>query len=557
MKETNLMKELQRLCHGSQETVQSGSALSPMDQYLHVERLIESDIRIKMDEISEQGGGLLLLVGSAGDGKSHIISNLKASGKYADFEFLNDATEGCSPSMNAVKTLKYTLQNFSDERIEHTTDKILVAINLGKLLDFVEDSEIKSRYTTFCNVAQSLAEGDQQTIHKTNKIKIISLSHQQIFELDTETSDNTYPVSSRFLSCILSKIASKSENNPFYQAFLEDKVKGQNAIDPVAINYELLQVTEIQNTIVKLLIEAIIRFNLLVTPREFLDFVYSILVYPSWKTYRESKDFFSALLPTMLLNGGENKIQRAISLLDPIKCSCLSHDNNLAVLYSTFDFNPQILQEALGPKLIEELSIILKKFYANKDVNSRTQLATLLFRLNHLFSYHSDSQAYKKFLKYLKGYYLKDGKAFHYLNHLVLNAIPRHYGSYIDKPNFIPLNIQGSHYKLFATLKMPSAKYDVHFNANKPHIFDIAMNLNWTLEGNKIPLHIDYPLFEHLIELKNGKLATTYEGEKSLAFSNFVRELSQYSEAKEEVLILNDKNEIITFSETYGNIQMA
>ena len=503
------MKELQRLCHGSQEAVQSGSALSPMDQYLHVERLIESDIRIKMDEISEQGGGLLLLVGSAGDGKSHIISNLKASGKYADFEFLNDATEGCSPSMNAVKTLKYTLQNFSDERIEHTTDKILVAINLGKLLDFVEDSEIKSRYTTFCNVAQSLAEGDQQTIHKTNKIKIISLSHQQIFELDTETSDNTYPVSSRFLSCILSKIASKSENNPFYQAFLEDKVKGQNAIDPVAINYELLQ------------------------------------------------DFFSALLPTMLLNGGENKIQRAISLLDPIKCSCLSHDNNLAVLYSTFDFNPQILQEALGPKLIEELSIILKKFYANKDVNSRTQLATLLFRLNHLFSYHSDSQAYKKFLKYLKGYYLKDGKAFHYLNHLVLNAIPRHYGSYIDKPNFIPLNIQGSHYKLFATLKMPSAKYDVHFNANKPHIFDIAMNLNWTLEGNKIPLHIDYPLFEHLIELKNGKLATTYEGEKSLAFSNFVRELSQYSEAKEEVLILNDKNEIITFSETYGNIQMA
>lgn len=257
------------------------------------------------------------------------------------------------------------------------------------------------------------------------------------------------------------------------------------------------------------------------------------------------------------MNGGENKIQRAISLLDPIKCSCLSHDNNLAVLYSTFDFNPQILQEALGPKLIEELSIILKKFYANKDVNSRTQLATLLFRLNHLFSYHSDSQAYKKFLKYLKGYYLKDGKAFHYLNHLVLNAIPRHYGSYIDKPNFIPLNIQGSHYKLFATLKMPSAKYDVHFNANKPHIFDIAMNLNWTLEGNKIPLHIDYPLFEHLIELKNGKLATTYEGEKSLAFSNFVRELSQYSEAKEEVLILNDKNEIITFSETYGNIQMA
>lgn len=131
----------------------------------------------------------------------------------------------------------------------------------------------------------------------------ITLSSANI-RIRHETSDNTYPVSSRFLSCILSKIASKSENNPFYQAFLEDKVKGQNAIDPVAINYELLQVTEIQNTIVKLLIEAIIRFNLLVTPREFLDFVYSILVYPSWKTYRESKEFLFCVIANHALEWG-------------------------------------------------------------------------------------------------------------------------------------------------------------------------------------------------------------------------------------------------------------
>ena len=84
MKETDLFKVLQRLNHGSQEAVQSGAALSDLDTYLHVQRPVEDIIMNKMDEINAAGGGLLLLVGSAGDGKSHLISQLKASGRFDD-----------------------------------------------------------------------------------------------------------------------------------------------------------------------------------------------------------------------------------------------------------------------------------------------------------------------------------------------------------------------------------------------------------------------------------------------------------------------------------------
>ena len=104
----SLLNQLKSLCHGSQEAVQSGAHFSELDKYLHVKRPIDNEICNHMDEILRVGGGILLLVGSAGDGKSHMISYLKSIERYKDFVFYNDATEGCSPQISAVETLKFS-----------------------------------------------------------------------------------------------------------------------------------------------------------------------------------------------------------------------------------------------------------------------------------------------------------------------------------------------------------------------------------------------------------------------------------------------------------------
>ena len=80
----SLLNQLKALCHGSQEAVQSGSHFSELDKYLHVNRPVDNEIRTRMDEILHAGGGILLLVGSAGDGKSHMISYLKSIEKYQE-----------------------------------------------------------------------------------------------------------------------------------------------------------------------------------------------------------------------------------------------------------------------------------------------------------------------------------------------------------------------------------------------------------------------------------------------------------------------------------------
>lgn len=66
-----------QLSHGSIGAVQNGCQLSDLAQYLNVNRMIEENIKSHMQAIKANGGGLVLLIGNAGDGKSHIISKLR------------------------------------------------------------------------------------------------------------------------------------------------------------------------------------------------------------------------------------------------------------------------------------------------------------------------------------------------------------------------------------------------------------------------------------------------------------------------------------------------
>ncbi len=85
---------------------------------------------------------LVLLCGSAGDGKSHLISYLKNSdpeGLLADYEPYNDATESSEPTLTSIDTLSEKLAPFNDDNyLLNDGKKMIVAINLGTLNNFIE-----------------------------------------------------------------------------------------------------------------------------------------------------------------------------------------------------------------------------------------------------------------------------------------------------------------------------------------------------------------------------------------------------------------------------------
>ena len=557
-----LLNQLKALCHGSQEAVQSGTHFSELDQYLHVNRPIDNEVCDHMDDILRVGGGILLLVGSAGDGKSHMISYLKSIEKYQEFVFYNDATEGCSPQISAVDTLKFALKDFRNATLNETTSKTVLAVNIGKLQDLVENDEFKEGFAELYTIADAIANNDAFYSHP--RIKVVSFAHRQAFELILD-EDIDYPVKSEFMAEILSRITQPVPINPFYKAYLETKATSgtHDVHEVVAMNYRLLMHENIRKAIVNLIIEAIVRFKLVLTPREFLDFIYCILVPQKWSKYGRRSDFFTSQLPSLLFDSNGGKIQQAISRLDPLKYSSLLHDNELSKFYASFEFDRSCINsELLDQDVVDYYTSTLSQLYnassGQSERNNKGNIAVLIFKLNRLLEYQSYSEPYKKFLKDITGYYASKAAVLREINEMVKMSVPRLYGSYIEEPDFVPLNLQGSNYKIFTSLQIPDADIVPRepFNVEYPFIFDLYFNTEWDFSTEQIPLKIDFPLYEHMYELRNGKLSSHFDGEKNLQFSNFVRKLSKFSDAKKSLTIVDSDNHKQKLTNKYNQIQL-
>lgn len=557
-----LITQLKTLCHGSQKAVQSGTSFSELDNYLHVDRPIDKEICTHMDDLIKEGGGILLLVGSAGDGKSHMISYLRSKKDYSDFIFYNDATEGCSPQMSAVETLKFALRKYCNETFNETSSKTVLAVNIGKLQDLVEDQEFQEKFKQFHAVANDVVNND--CFQSEKRIKVVSFAHRQSFELLLD--DNlTYPVKSDFMSEMLRRITQQTPANPFYNAYLEtiNSPANHDIHEVVAANYKLLMHENVRDTIVKLIIEAIIRFKLVLTPREFLDFVYSILVSPKWIKYAKRMDFFTAQLPSLLFDPNGGKIQQAISKLDPLKYSSFLHDDELSMFYSSFKFKGDFIKsDLIDDDLAAYYTKILTQAYSSgsgqSDKCNKGNVAIMVFRLNYLFKYESYCDPYKRFIKDLSGYYANKVSVLSCINEMVKTSVPRLYGSYIDQSDYVPLNIQGSRYKIFTSLEIPDANIgpSTKFNVQFPFIFDLYFNTDWVFNTESIGLKIDYPLYEYMYEVGHGKLSSYFDGEKNLHFSNFVRRLTKFSSANNAIYIVDAENNRKKLTNKYNQIQL-
>ena len=558
MKGSKLYQVLSTLSQSSAESVQTGNGFSDIDKYLHTERPISEELMNRMIEIDNAGGGIILLVGSAGDGKSHLLSKIKDLVDWGDKAFYNDATASCSPNKTAIETLIAGLEDFSDVNIDTTSNKKVLAINLGKLNAFIDDPTVCTMYGKIINATAPLFDEDDSTPPiNSDRIKVVEFSNKQLFEIDTQKS-GVEAFNSKFLSTILEKIVKKHKDNPFYRAYEEDLMNNISLKSPIMINYRLLMIQEVRETIVRTIIEAIIRFKLAITPREFLDFIYSILISKTLLGYEEKSNFYEVLLPTLLYTGGENAILEAVSKLDPMKHSSTQHDSDLSMLFTSNKipngFIPQLVSGHIVP---QELLTRTNQFYSNngRDVERTTKF---LFRLKHLLSYHSESRVYLSFVDILKGIFGGDTKKMMDVYSLVTETIPRHNGSYYCKPNNIPLNIQGGKYKLFADLAMKPIQVQYFFSKDKPWEFYPRFILKWQIPNRQeeINLPMDYSLFSYLYDLREGKLAVTYENEKNIVFSHFLRELASKSDCSDSITIVRVGDTDMVLSQIFNSVQL-
>lgn len=560
--DNELIRVFRRLRQDSKESVNSGKNLSEFSRYMHVERPAEAYLKTRMAETNAQNGGLVLLVGSAGDGKSHMLSSLKSNIESMGFDSYNDATESNSPLMSAIEILKKALVQFNDTNLRNTTQKLLLAINLGKLSAFVDDAEVQQDFSQLVACTRHLVNGDRiascSPDETCSRIKIVDLSTQNLFEFYANQVDDEYPIDSAFMKKVLNKVTIAEETNPFYTAFKVCSKQNETKPNPVLENYRLLSIPAIKDSIVKLVIEAIIRLRLIVTPRDFLDFVYSIVV-PDWiDSYEHKHDFYRSLLPSLLFQGNGHKIQQALTLLDPLKHSTRDHDTELAQLFAS-DSIPAGYFVGLPIHLESRLLSTVNAQYSNHRINIQDS-AQLLFRLKHLLNYHSDSAPYRNYLNWIRWAFSENPKWKQIIDRIE-RIMPRHYGSYVDKRLYVPLqNLQGAKYILFSKADLRRGKPEFIYAPNDPSYFSLLVALNWSLGTNTIKLVLDYKLFEYLENLNAGKLSVNYEGEQNLAFSAFIHDIVQHSDSDHQIVALNAEGgaqqEMILNLEDDGEIRL-
>ena len=196
------------------------------------------------------------------------------------------------------------------------------------------------------------------------------------------------------------------------------------------------------------------------------------------------------------------------------------------------------------------------EFYANngRDIERTIKF---VFRLNHLLSYHSEDAVYISYLSLLRGIFNKDTHTMQKIYDIVSKAIPRHYGSYFSKSNMIPLNIQGGRYRMFASLQLKPEPIISYYSEESPSEFLLRFDMKWKFPDGSITLRMDYQLYSYLFDLNKGKLALSYENEKDLSFSRFVRLLVEKCDCSDEIAIIKSDSAVLKLTETaFGNIQL-
>ena len=86
MKNCKFINELNRLRKSSSDSIDNVEKFDQFKSYMHVVRKMEEDLKGLLRKVNASGKKtLVLLCGSAGDGKSHLLSYLKNLDDYFIF----------------------------------------------------------------------------------------------------------------------------------------------------------------------------------------------------------------------------------------------------------------------------------------------------------------------------------------------------------------------------------------------------------------------------------------------------------------------------------------
>ncbi|MGE7979641.1 DNA phosphorothioation-dependent restriction protein DptF [Psychrobacillus sp. NPDC093200] len=535
-----LLKEISRLKDSAKEAIENANEFSDFKKYLHVERKIQRDLEaILKRNATINTANLILLCGSVGDGKSHLLAYIKEKHPELMDRYLihNDATESFSPSKNALETLEEVLLPLSDENIDESKDKIILAINLGVLHNFINYDHQKANFEKLKKFVEESEIFSQKIItdYEKEQFNLLNFTDYHPYEL-TENGPTSV-----FYQTILDKICVETNNNPFHRAFIKDQLNSKKIM--VHENYLFLKEPIVQKQIISLVIQTIIKRKLVVSTRTFLNFIADILIGRNEKNLIEMNhfDILQNTLPSLLFNSPDrSNLLKAIHELDPIHRRTEAADRLIIELNTMNDWttiNEKYLGENVGRAWV-------KHFENNNDLlNEQFSAYTegylrLVFLSNSKFARMLADPAYESYMNYLYDF-----------NKVNKESIKEFY----EKLKQVIFMWKGKLKKDYILLSHPLDKYKLAQSFTvKPHINHLEIRSETILETFKntfvvgykkeinsqpIYLEIDYPLFSLLQKVESGYRPTKEDEEEAINFIEYLEKIMQFGNKEKELLI--------------------
>ncbi|WP_197046741.1 DNA phosphorothioation-dependent restriction protein DptF [Oceanobacillus salinisoli] len=552
---SSLLYELSKLKESSQEAVEGSDAFSSFKKYLHVDRPIQQDlIDTLMQTENKNDSQLIFLCGSVGDGKSHLIAYMNET--FPDlmekFTVHNDATESFDPQKNSLDTLAERLRNFSDDQIEKSNEKLILAINLGVLHNFLESDYVKESYTKLAAFIEKskVFETDyvSDNFHESH-FNLISFSDYHPYQLTKEGPQSDY------FTRLLEKIVHPDTTNPFYVAYqrdLKEKVES-----PFMVNYRFLQSESVREKISQLLIQANVKHKYIISTRALLNFIHDILVPANIEEHLTSTSVIEdtqVLLPNILFSSMDrSSLLKVMSQLDPIHIRSGKIDQILIELNNSNDIS-KVFQKYLqldGLEVwIDQLSD-LGAFY-ELTIPTRQVLNASLIRFGYFLGSNLkkvyEDETYEKFMSYLYAYNVGIPAGLKDLYQETENAVfawkggPKHSSSYI----YIDESLSAMNIAQYLELK----PYTKNLIKRDEEIFNRFKNtiIVGFQDNNKTKhalLEIDYPLYETILKVLQGYRPNKKDKEDAIQFLEFVDKLMRIGKKEDELAVYDSSDDIL------------
>lgn len=241
---------------------------------LYVEQDEDKQVTKFFQEEYTDDGRLLILTGSAGDGKSALLARGydEAGGQIPPERVNMDATEARRKNNDYSDRLSAFFTEVIDEVVEGEGDRSAIAINYGLAVDFFER---QNQLEDFDPIWEAIQNSQTKSVYHSNSpnITVINLSHRRTYNTDPESLGNG------LVRDLIDRFDPTHNTSPFTDAYHREKSECP-AGNQCLLQYNVRQLTnsDVKDQLARLFAGWSIVTGSYLNPRSIIDNIASLLL---------------------------------------------------------------------------------------------------------------------------------------------------------------------------------------------------------------------------------------------------------------------------------------